>query len=63
MKILFKGTTLDDIPIQADCKKCMSRIEFTIGEARDVSDPRDGNAWVVDCPVCKAEIWVAQRRS
>lgn len=56
MKILKRGNAPTDRPIQAACRNCHSEIEFEIGEASVVSDPRDGDYLSIKCPVCGREI-------
>jgi hypothetical protein len=37
---------------------CGCKFSFTADEARFVSDPRYGDAYVAKCPECKNENWV-----
>lgn len=41
------------------CQQCATRLEIEIGDfKRHVSDQRDGNAAVYECPTCGRENWV-----
>jgi RNase P subunit RPR2 len=41
------------------CNNCGSLLQFKRKDARYVNDQRDGDAVVIDCPVCGAEVWTA----
>lgn len=38
------------------CTDCKSELRFKISEAKIVSDPRDGNFYVIDCPICSSQV-------
>lgn len=44
---------------EIECDKCHALMECTAGELRFVSDQRDGDAYVMKCPHCQHETWVA----
>ena len=39
------------------CGNCGSLLQFKRSDARYVNDQRDGDAVVIDCPVCGTEVW------
>jgi hypothetical protein len=47
-------------PVTVTCKnmRCNAVMEVELAEMRFVSD-RDGDAYVMECPHCKMETWVA----
>ena len=49
----IQGTT--DI----ECRGCRAVVRCRASELRFESDPRDGNAYVMICPLCKHETWIA----
>jgi predicted RNA-binding Zn-ribbon protein involved in translation (DUF1610 family) len=61
VKILKQGKLAADEVYQGDCNHCGTEVEFQRKEARYVSDQRDGDALVVECPTCKHEIWTSVR--
>lgn len=42
----------------ATCNNCGTEFEFSGADARIVHDARDGNAYVLPCPVCRRECWI-----
>ena len=58
MKIIKSGETKKPKEVTTDCR-CGCKFRFAASEARFVGDQRDGDAYVVKCPECKAENWVA----
>ena len=59
MTIIKSGKTKNPKPTVTECRGCDCKFSFTKDEARYVPDPRDGAAYVVKCPECKHENWVA----
>lgn len=41
------------------CKNCKAVLRCLASELRLVSDQRDGDAYVLDCPHCHQETWIA----
>ena len=61
MRIIKRGKKISGDPLyRTTCRQCESAIEFAQSEARFVADQRDGDALVIKCPACKAEIWTAK---
>lgn len=58
IEIIQRGMLPADKVYKSTCRECHSTLQFKRGDARYVSDQRDGDALVVKCPVCKQEIWV-----
>jgi len=63
MKILKKGCLPKERRHVATCDNCRTKFEFQEGEAKMVSDQRDGDYLEVKCPLCKDGICVDVRRS
>lgn len=59
MKILKKGKKPSGLQATAECQECDCKFRFAQSEARFFGDPRDGDAYVVNCPECKHENWVS----
>lgn len=53
MKIIERGTDPQSTPIRATCNHCKTVFEFHPIEAEYTSDQRDGNFYLIGCPVCK----------
>jgi len=58
MKIIRSGKNRKPKSHTVTCQ-CGCKFSFTAADARWVSDQRDGDAYVVKCPECKTERWVA----
>lgn len=60
VKVLQRGTkrAVGDGPVVASCARCNSLFEFEQREAIREPDRLDGDALVIDCPVCRAEQWI-----
>lgn len=56
MKILKHGKPPGDQKHRETCDGCGTEIEFLTSEATRVSDPRDGDFWRIQCPVCPRAI-------
>ncbi len=41
------------------CTGCASKLEVQVSDLKLVSDCRDGDAAVFQCPVCKKDNWLA----
>ncbi len=63
MEIIKRGELAGDAVYTATCNQCGTHIRFQRKEANFVSDQRDGNALVIECPVCCEEIWTSVRRT
>lgn len=57
VKVIKRGTPPEEIVHNVTCGKCYSQLSFKQSEARVEGHQRDGYGWVIDCPVCKAEVW------
>ncbi len=62
VEVLRKGDRPEDRVYTGTCIQCRSLLRFKRSEARFVSDQRDGDAVVVECPVCKKDLWVSADR-
>lgn len=62
MRIVTQGTDPDTVPVQGTCNHCKTTVEFLPHEAKRHSDQRDGDAYEVQCPTCKRQIWTAVYR-
>lgn len=47
-----------DPDVDVTCK-CTARLRFKKSEAVFMSGPRDGNAYVFQCPCCFKDNWIA----
>lgn len=56
MKIIQKGVDPATQPIMATCNNCKTTVEFLPSEATYRSDQRDGDYYLLDCPVCNRAI-------
>lgn len=57
MKIIKRGELPQDKIHRETCEKCKSELEFKHSEVHQVSDPREGVLWSIECPVCRHKIW------
>ncbi len=59
MRVIKPGVLRTETLCHGTCRYCGAQVEYTIGEARDASDQREGEAFVVMCPTngCGQEIW------
>ena len=62
MKILQQGKLPSDATYIVSCRNCKSVLEHTRKEARVVFD-RNETCYVIECPVCKQEIWTTNSLS
>ena len=60
MKIVSRGIPPELQQYTATCSNCHSVLEFQKSEARAVSD-RNELVYVLNCPVCNKEIWIASQ--
>lgn len=60
MKIINRGVPPSEKPYTTLCGNCKTEIEFMESEARIVHDRTD-ICLVVECPVCRKEIWKLKR--
>ncbi|WP_228714918.1 hypothetical protein [Acinetobacter pullicarnis] len=58
MKVISRGIQSELQTYTASCGKCDSVLEFQKNEARVTSD-RNETIYVVNCPVCRNDIWIA----
>lgn len=56
MKILKLGKPAGDEKFTATCNGCGTKVEFLKSETKYVNDPRDGDYWEIQCPVCPRRI-------
>lgn len=56
MKIINRGVPPSEKPYTSKCGHCKTEIEFVESEARIVDD-RGDTCLVVECPVCRKDIW------
>lgn len=60
MKVISRGVPPDSLNYRTSCNECNSVLEFKKSEARVVND-RNETVYVVKCPVCTKEIWIASQ--
>ena len=60
MKVLYRGVPEKDSSYDVVCKGCLSHIQFMKHETKVVSD-RNETCYVIKCPVCDEEIWIAKQ--
>lgn len=61
IEIIAKGNKRpEDRTYRNTCGHCGSILQFKGNDGREVSDQREGDAIVIDCPVCAAEVWTAK---
>mgnify|MGYP003600219204 FL=1 len=60
MKVVSRGTLPELQQYTATCSNCRSVLEFQKNEARVVND-RNEIVYVLTCPVCSKEIWIASQ--
>lgn len=60
MKVINRGTPLESLNYRTTCDKCHSLLEFKKSEAQVKSD-RNETVYVVNCPVCRNDIWIASQ--
>ena len=58
MRIIKSGKNKPPKEHRTDCR-CGCSFLFTAADAKFVADSRDGDAYMVKCPECKEEHWVA----
>jgi RNase P subunit RPR2 len=59
MKIIQSGKSKEPKEVTATCRGCGCKFSFAAHEAELVSDQRDGDAYVVECPECDYNNWIA----
>ena len=59
VEVIAKGKTARDPNITATCGSCNARLCFRKSEARFEADQRDGDVYVIRCPVCRRDVWIA----
>jgi len=52
IKVIRKGTPPEETPIQVECRRCRSVLEFVPASVKRVFDQRDGDFYQFLCPVC-----------
>jgi endogenous inhibitor of DNA gyrase (YacG/DUF329 family) len=60
MEILKKGTAQADKKYKGECNHCGTKVSFKASEAKTTYDPRDGDFYTVQCPVCGQSIHSAK---
>ena len=60
MKVISRGIPPQNQTYTATCRDCLSVLEFQKNEARVVDD-RNETIYVITCPVCSKEIWIASQ--
>lgn len=60
IEIIAKGNKRPEDRIYRNtCNNCGSLLQFKGSDGRVSSDQRDGDAFVISCPVCTAEVWTS----
>lgn len=60
MKVISKGILPELQLFRANCSRCHSILEFQKSEAQ-VKIDRNETVYVLKCPVCQNEIWIASQ--
>lgn len=60
MKVISRGVPPQEQTYTATCRDCHSVLEFHKNETRVLSD-RNETVYVLTCPVCSKEIWIASQ--
>lgn len=60
MKVISRGTPSELQTYTASCGKCHSVLEFQKNETRVMID-RNETMYVLSCPVCRNDIWIASQ--
>lgn len=58
MKIIKSGKVKKPKEVTTTCN-CGCKFRFAASEAKFKADWRDGDAYVIKCPECKTENWIA----
>lgn len=58
MRIIKAGILPENKVITATCMYCKCVFEFSVKEAKHVSDQRDGDYYQIDCPTCSRTLSV-----
>lgn len=61
MEILKHGVLPEDVKYNIECRICDTIFVFTLREAKQVYDPRDGNFITVCCPFCRHTVNIANK--
>jgi hypothetical protein len=59
-EVIRRGATAKSPNVSVTCNHCSVRLRFRKSEARFEADQRDGNAYVIRCPACRRDVWVAE---
>lgn len=60
MQVIKRGIPPESLSYRATCGHCRSELEFKKSEAQVKSD-RNETVYVLKCPVCSKEIWIASQ--
>jgi len=60
MKVISRGAPPQNQTYTTTCRDCHSILEFQKNEARVMHD-RNETVYVITCPVCSKEIWIASQ--
>lgn len=60
MKVISRGIPPESQKYTTTCRDCHSVLEFQKKEARIVDD-RNETVYVLNCPVCRNDIWIASQ--
>jgi hypothetical protein len=59
VEIIRLGTLPGSREHTTTCRNCDTQFSFKQSEARFMADPRDGDFWEIDCPLCKTNCTAA----
>lgn len=59
IEVIKRGNPPSEAIYDRTCDSCHSQLRFRRGDARMSYDQRDGDAVVIDCPVCGKQVWTA----
>lgn len=63
MEILRRGTPPEEKKYECTCRNCTTFFKFMRKEAKYISDQRDGDCLVIDCPICGSRCSVDLRHN
>ena len=58
IRVIKRGALPEETPRQAECRKCLSILEFIPKTVQLVFDLRDGDFYQFTCPVCGSNVTV-----
>ncbi len=59
IEIIKAGKKPGDRLVTATCRNCETEFRFKASEAQMSLDPRDGGVFMIKCPTCNLDVWIA----